>query len=64
MGKKDAKWGEVPIAHLVVRPTFEEERLVTILKSKLAPFKIPKSFHIKNELPKTASGKVKRHALK
>lgn len=64
VGKKDAKWGEVPIAHLVVRPTFEEERLVTILKSKLAPFKIPKSFHIKNELPKTASGKVKRHALK
>ncbi|WP_088839322.1 o-succinylbenzoate--CoA ligase [Listeria sp. ILCC792] len=64
VGKKDAKWGEVPVAHLVVLPTFSEPHLVEALKTKLAAYKIPKAFHITPELPKTASGKIKRHQLK
>ncbi len=64
VGQKDAEWGEVPVAHLVVLPTFNEQHLVQVLHAKLAAYKIPKAFHITSELPKTASGKIKRHELK
>ncbi len=64
----DSEWGEVGRAHLVLRAglaqdAFSPEALRTWLEERLARFKIPRTFSIKTELPRTASGKVQKHLL-
>jgi len=38
--------------------------LAAFLSGRVAKFKIPKSFHFVAELPRTAYGKVLKHALR
>lgn len=40
-----------------------ESALQDFLKTRLAPFKIPRRIHIATELPKTATGKIQRRIL-
>lgn len=66
IGVPDEKWGEVPWAVLTVRPGAD----VTIqdvqdhLNGRIARYKIPKSVIIVDELPRTASGKVRKADLR
>ncbi|WP_338753628.1 o-succinylbenzoate--CoA ligase [Bacillus sp. FJAT-52991] len=66
IGVLDEKWGEVPFAFLVVKEnhSITEEQLKQACLSKLAKYKIPKSFAILSELPKNAAGKVDKKQLK
>jgi long-chain acyl-CoA synthetase len=52
----------VPRAPAGARPTFSE--LAKLLREKLEPYKIPRRFEWTDELPKTPSGKVLKHALR
>ncbi len=65
VGVPDAKWGEVGRAMIVLqkdaRVTVEE--LTEFCRSRLARFKIPKTFVFVGELPKTAAGKIDKKAL-
>ncbi|MBC1568748.1 o-succinylbenzoate--CoA ligase [Listeria sp. FSL L7-1425] len=64
VGKPDDKWGSVPVAFIVIEPTFDEAELRAICQTNLASFKIPKQITIVETLPKTASGKIQRNKLK
>ncbi|MCX5203580.1 long-chain fatty acid--CoA ligase [Streptomyces sp. NBC_00237] len=60
IGVRDARWGEVPRAVVVVREgaTAEPGEILASLDGRLAKYKIPKSLVVARELPRTASGKL------
>ncbi len=67
IGRPDAKWGEVVVACVVLRPDANAERaqqtLSAALNGLLARYKIPRQWHFLRELPKTALGKVQKSQL-
>ena len=66
IGVEDKKWGEVGAAFLVQRPgaAIDTTTLPAWCRERLAPYKIPKSFQVSNDLPRTAAGKVRKNILK
>jgi fatty-acyl-CoA synthase len=61
----DGKWGEVPCAFVELKPGShaEEAELIDHCKGLLARFKVPKRV-ILGPLPKTATGKIQKFALR
>jgi fatty-acyl-CoA synthase len=61
-----AKWGEVGRAYLTLHEghSLDEAAALSFCEGKLARFKIPQSAVILPELPKNATGKIDRKALK
>ncbi|MGO4857894.1 acyl-CoA synthetase [Arthrobacter sp. 2MCAF14] len=66
VGIPDEKWGEVPRAVITVREGFNvtEDDVRAHLDGRVARYKIPKSVVIVDELPRTASGKIRKAALR
>ncbi|MOA17569.1 Long-chain-fatty-acid--CoA ligase FadD13 [compost metagenome] len=66
IGIPDAKWGEVGRAIVAKRPGHEltEAEVVTYLPDKLARYKLPKSVVFVAELPRNATGKITKPALR
>ena len=66
IGVEDAKWGEVPLACVVMREgaQCDPEVIKSALFGNLAKYKIPKYFAQLDELPRTASGKIRKVDLK
>ncbi|MGP4076583.1 o-succinylbenzoate--CoA ligase [Halobacillus sp. K22] len=63
-GVRDEQWGEVPAAFLVVDSgRVDQEALRQFCEKRLAKYKIPKEFHILNQLPRNASNKLLRREL-
>lgn len=63
VGKKDEKWGQVPIAFVVMNPS-DEGALRDLSSELLARFKQPVSYHFVDQLPRNASNKLVRRELK
>lgn len=65
-GVAHEKWGEVPRAAIVVREGHElnEQDVLSYLDGKLARYKIPKSVVFVDDMPRTASGKVRKPQLR
>ena len=65
-GRADDKWGEVPVAAVVLAPgaqlTIDE--LEVWMDDKLARFKQPKALVVHDELPRNAGGKVVKGLLR
>ena len=61
----DAKWGEVGIAYVQpaegVRPNPAE--LAAWCRKRLAPYKVPKTFVVVADFPRTSAGKIVKHRL-
>ncbi|HWL00917.1 MAG TPA: long-chain fatty acid--CoA ligase [Microbacteriaceae bacterium] len=66
IGVPDARWGEVPYAVVTLAPGREltTEELVATLRERLAGYKIPRRMSVVEEFPRTASGKVRKAALR
>lgn len=67
IGLVDDKSGEVPVVYIELAEGFEtldEAGLKKYMKEHLANYKIPKQIHLIKELPKNATGKVLKRALK
>jgi len=66
MGVNDEIYQEVGWAFVMLIPgkTATEEELLSLCKSKLANFKVPKKFFIRELLPLLSTGKVDKLALK
>ena len=66
IGVPDDKWGEVGAAFLILRPgeELDPSALPAWCRTHLAPYKIPKSFTVSDDLPRTAAGKVRKNILK
>lgn len=66
VGVPDEKWGEAGAAYVVPADGVElsEESLRADLASRLARYKMPRDIAFVTELPRTATGKVKKHVLR
>lgn len=66
IGVPDEKWGEVPRAVVVLREgaLLTEDELKEHLAGKLARYKIPKTVVFVDEMPRTASGKIRKSELR
>ncbi|PRZ42474.1 fatty-acyl-CoA synthase [Antricoccus suffuscus] len=60
----DERWGEVGAAFVVRRTGLSEATLRAHLESNLAKYKVPKYFRFVDELPRSATGKVRRTDLR
>lgn len=66
IGIPDDKWGEVPQAMVLLRDgaQFTEDQLQAHLDGRLARYKIPKSVVFVKDMPRTASGKIRKSDLR
>jgi acyl-CoA synthetase (AMP-forming)/AMP-acid ligase II len=60
----DAQWGEVGLAFVISTTAWTEASLRAALAAHLAAFKIPKQVRFVDELPRTATGKVRKQELR
>jgi acyl-CoA synthetase (AMP-forming)/AMP-acid ligase II len=66
VGRSDDRWGEVPIAFVVLRPnaTATSDELIEHCRGQLARFKVPKEVLFLEALPRNPSGKVLKRDLR
>jgi fatty-acyl-CoA synthase len=64
VGAPDERWGEVCVAFIVLSSAVTEDELRAHCREHLARFKVPKAFHIVDELPRNSMGKVIKSELK
>ncbi len=64
VGVPDERWGEVCAAFVVLSAPVSDEELRAHCASRLARFKVPKSFHTIDALPRNSIGKVVKSELK
>jgi len=66
IGIPDEKWGERPKAFVIRTPGAEinEAELIGYLQTRIARFKVPKSVEFVDQLPRTATGKPQKVALR
>jgi acyl-CoA synthetase (AMP-forming)/AMP-acid ligase II len=66
VGRPDPKWGEVPVAFVVLRPgqAATPDELTTACAGKLGRFKMPRAVYFTDELPRNPSGKVLKRVLR
>jgi len=65
VGIPDEKWGEVGKAFIVLKPgkTLTSDEVITYLQGNLAKYKIPKQYEFRDDLPKSAAGKILKREL-
>lgn len=66
VGAPDERWGELVVAFVVPSNASppDIEALDAYCRQRLAPFKVPRRWHVVAELPMTASAKVRRAELR
>ena len=60
----DERWGEAGAAFVVLAAPVSVEELRDYCLTQLARFKVPKTFHIVDELPRNSMGKIQKSELK
>ena len=64
-GVQDLKWGQVPVAFVVLNGVTEKDELLSHCRHYLAAYKVPKEIYFVNELPRNSSNKLlRRHLFK
>lgn len=61
VGKKDERWGQVPVVYVV--STLTETEIFSYLSNKLAKYKLPREIMYLEELPKNSVGKIVKKNL-
>jgi fatty-acyl-CoA synthase len=65
VGAADERWGEVPVAFVTLRgEDLDAEAAVEFVRSRIARYKAPKRIIVLAELPKTATGKIRKNRLR
>lgn len=66
VGMPDARWGEAPHAFVVCKTgsSATGDELREFARDNMAHFKVPQTFTIVDELPKTATGKIQKFVLR
>ena len=66
IGIPDEKWGELVTALVVTAPgsSLSEAELIAFAKTKLAGYKCPKKVEFRDELARTATGKLQKFKLR
>ena len=65
VGRPDERWGEIPVAFVVLRQgaSVTREELIEFVCARIARFKAPREI-IFEELPKTSTGKIQKYILR
>jgi fatty-acyl-CoA synthase len=66
VGVADPRWGEVGRAYVLARPGAAEldaTVLTAFMRARVASYKVPKTFVIVQDFPRTAAGKIQKHLL-
>ena len=64
IGVPDEKWGETVKALVVVKGHITEQDLMDYCRGKLAHYKCPTSIELRDELARTATGKLQKYKLR
>ena len=66
VGVSDERWGEVPRAVVVLKEGASSslERIQGHLEGRFAKYKVPKHYVEVDDMPRTASGKIRKNELK
>lgn len=64
IGVPDERWGEVPLAVAVARTEISADDVLAHLAGRIAKYKIPRGVRFVDELPRTASGKIRKTDLR
>jgi fatty-acyl-CoA synthase len=67
VGAPDEKWGEIPVASVVLKPgaSLTAEELTLFLEQRLAKFKLPRVIHFSEQpLPRTGTGKILKREIR
>jgi fatty-acyl-CoA synthase len=64
VGVPDETWGEVGAAFVVADGDVGEQELVAFCRERLARFKVPKSVHFVDTLPRNSLGKIQKSELR
>lgn len=66
VGMPDEEWGQRVTAAVVMKnnAAISETELLAFCRERIAGYKIPQKVYFVKSLPRTASGKIKRHVLK
>ena len=63
VGVPDPTWGEVGAAFVVADGELDEDALLEFARTRLARFKVPKTVHFVDELPRNSMGKIQKSEL-
>lgn len=63
-GKEHAKWGQTPVAFIVVSGAISKDELIAFCTERLAKYKVPTDLLFVETLPRNASNKLMRRELK
>jgi len=65
VGVPDERWGESGVAVLVATPgaQLDPGEVIAAVRQRLAGYKVPRRVVVVEDLPRTASGKVRKHLL-
>jgi O-succinylbenzoic acid--CoA ligase len=63
VGRPDREWGEAVTAYVVLAAQASDSELLAHARERLAPHKLPKAIHRRDELPRNAAGKLVRGRL-
>jgi long-chain acyl-CoA synthetase len=66
VGLPNLEWGEQVTAYIVPTPglAIDPQVLNSFLKKRLSAYKVPKSYRIVEDFPKSAAGKILKRELK
>ena len=66
VGMPDEKWGQRPLAYVVLKPGTEvaEADLIAFVKTRIASYKAPAGVELVDEMPTTSTGKIRKNALR
>jgi fatty-acyl-CoA synthase len=66
IGKSDEKWGEIPLACVVLREghALTPEEIIKYARENMAHFKAPREVQILKEMPKGGTGKILKSSLR
>jgi fatty-acyl-CoA synthase len=64
IGVPDERWGEAPLAVVVKRTDITAEQVLGHVTGRIAKYKTPRRVEFVDELPRTASGKVRKNELR
>ncbi|MGM7699143.1 acyl-CoA synthetase [Microbacterium sp. A84] len=64
IGVPDERWGEAPLAVAVKRSEITADDVLEHLKGRIAKYKLPRGVVFVDELPRTASGKIRKNVLR
>lgn len=64
VGRPDSEWGEIVVAFVACSAPLDIQALDTFCLNHMARFKRPKTYHLLDELPKNAYGKILKTTLR